>query len=408
MIGEGVLSLLIVETTESKEYFTVSCFGVLTVMGIHVLIFESQPSTSQGHAVYRSLRAQMLFGLLVQILSMALIAFGVCFKIMLTTIVLEETSYESDRRLATTPAVSNDATTALFSGSLTIILITLELMLATHKGAKGVSQGLFKKRDGGDRGIIKKINKPVLALSVFKIGLIVFAGTISQWEKKLTEISIMAFLIIVAMSACRGIGWGLVHKEDEILLMLNTIAKAPKDVADSMNVMKKNVTKQIKRIGSKVSSRTITGALQGFEGVDDLDTSKREGDDDLALQRTEWRSSFRPAWDSSFDCMIVTDRIGIIQYANNTAVNEFRYGSANELVGKDIALLTGGGEAKNHHLYMKKMEDGREPSKLIGQHHSTSEKNGKQRILHACRKDGSEFPCMIGLKSVPGTESIVG
>jgi hypothetical protein len=282
-------------------------------------------------------------------------------------------------------------------------------MLVTHEGAKGTYKRLFKKRDGGDRGIIKKVNKPLLALFVFKIGLIVFAGTISQWEKQLTEISIIAFLIVVAMSACRVIGWGLLHKEDEIRRMLNTIAKAPKDVADSMNVMKKNVTKKIKRIGSKVSSSSIPRSLQGFEGIDDLDTStKREEDDDLSLQPTEWISSFRPAWDSSFDCIIATDRIGIIQYANDTAVNEFRYGSANELVGKDIALLTGGGEAKNHHLYMKKMEDGRELSKLIGQHPSTSEKSGKQRLLHARRKDGSEFPCMIGLKSVPRTANIAG
>lgn len=408
-----MLSLLIVETTESREYFIVSCFGVLTVMGIHILVFESQPSTSQGHAIYRSLRAQMIFGLLVQILSMGLIAFGVCFKIMLTTIVLEEDSYR--RSLAETPAVSNEATTALFSGSLTIILLSLELMLATHKGAKGLYKHHFKKRDGGDLGIIRKVNKPLVALSLIRIGLIVFSGTISQWERELTEIAMIAFFIVAAMSVCRVIGWGLVHKEDEIRLMLKKVVKAPKNAADSMNVMKKHVTKKIKRIGSKVSSSSLSNSWRGaygVEGIDDPDTSTNRDEDDEATQqqqqRAEWRSSFRPAWDSSFDCIVVIDRSGIIQYANSTAVNEFRYDSEEELIGKDIAILTGGGEAKNHHRYMTKMEDGREPSKFIGQDRAATGQDAKQRILHARRKDDSEFPCMIGLKSVPDSELIAG
>ena len=51
MIGEGVLSLLIVETVESKEYFmTVGC-GLLTMIFIHVLKMESEPHDSTKHAL---------------------------------------------------------------------------------------------------------------------------------------------------------------------------------------------------------------------------------------------------------------------------------------------------------------------------------------------------------------------
>lgn len=41
MIGEGILSLLIVEHNESAEYYIIILFGVLTMICIHELTFES-------------------------------------------------------------------------------------------------------------------------------------------------------------------------------------------------------------------------------------------------------------------------------------------------------------------------------------------------------------------------------
>lgn len=41
MIGEGILSLLIVATTESKDYYIITTFGVLTMVFIQILTFES-------------------------------------------------------------------------------------------------------------------------------------------------------------------------------------------------------------------------------------------------------------------------------------------------------------------------------------------------------------------------------
>ena len=43
MIGEGILSLLIVETVEDAEYYLITTFGALTVIFIQVLKFESEP-----------------------------------------------------------------------------------------------------------------------------------------------------------------------------------------------------------------------------------------------------------------------------------------------------------------------------------------------------------------------------
>jgi hypothetical protein len=51
MIGEGVLSLLVVETVEVKEYYEVVLFGMLTMIFIYVLTTESAPSDSSKHAL---------------------------------------------------------------------------------------------------------------------------------------------------------------------------------------------------------------------------------------------------------------------------------------------------------------------------------------------------------------------
>jgi len=51
MIGEGILSLLIIETVETKEYYVVIACGMLTMIFIYVLKTESEPSDSSKHAL---------------------------------------------------------------------------------------------------------------------------------------------------------------------------------------------------------------------------------------------------------------------------------------------------------------------------------------------------------------------
>ena len=51
MIGEGVLPLLIIDTVETRSYFDVVVFGLLTMIFIHVLKTESEPTDSSEHAL---------------------------------------------------------------------------------------------------------------------------------------------------------------------------------------------------------------------------------------------------------------------------------------------------------------------------------------------------------------------
>ena len=87
MIGEGILSLLIVETAEVKDYYIITTFGVITIIFIQILKFESEPSHGDGHAMWRNLLNGMCYSMLIQLLSMALIVFGVTYKVFLKGIV---------------------------------------------------------------------------------------------------------------------------------------------------------------------------------------------------------------------------------------------------------------------------------------------------------------------------------
>ena len=51
MIGEGVLSLLIVEKTHTNDYFVAIVCGLLTMIFIFVLKTESEPHDLSKHAL---------------------------------------------------------------------------------------------------------------------------------------------------------------------------------------------------------------------------------------------------------------------------------------------------------------------------------------------------------------------
>ena len=90
MIGESILSLLIVETVEAKEYYIICLLGCLTVIILQMLKYESEPAHADGHALWRSMTAATVYSGLVQVLSMGLVAFGVSYKLMLKDVLYSE------------------------------------------------------------------------------------------------------------------------------------------------------------------------------------------------------------------------------------------------------------------------------------------------------------------------------
>lgn len=102
--------------------------------------------------------------------------------------------------------------------------------------------------------------------------------------------------------------------------------------------------------------------------------------------------------DCSFDSIIVIDLEGLIVEVNKTAVEEFRYDSKDDIKNLNISALVGGGDASKHGQYLARY---REKGK-------TGSSIGKRRRLLARRKDGTEFACIIGIKTMADSDYLIG
>jgi len=84
MFGESIMSLLIVEgNNESVNHSAKFYSGVLSVIFLAHLHFQSEPHHNEDHALTRSRHSHYLYTLLVPAYSMALISVGVCYKMFL-------------------------------------------------------------------------------------------------------------------------------------------------------------------------------------------------------------------------------------------------------------------------------------------------------------------------------------
>jgi len=388
MIGESVLSLLIVETTESKDYYLIAALGALTVIVLQTLKFESEPSHADGHALWRNMRNATCFSLLIQILSMALIAFGVSYKIFLSSVLVGSSAGDGygSRMLAPAPVVSNEASSILFSVSLTLVLVSLEVMLCTHKGVKKTYMRLFRDMSCWE------LHWPLVIISVFKIAVVLFTATLSLWNTDPTLITICGFFVVTAMAVTRIIGWGFVYHE-------GAIKKFVTGVVDNSQAAARSLKKTIKK---KVSFGVNSGrnSSTGGDSAQDSGEKKSDWDDNTSISSKDSRSINKreDIYEEMFDAVILTDLKGDILKVNQTALEVFRFESKDELVGENISVLVGGGEAEYHDMYLQRF---REKSK-------SSSQIGKQRVLHAKRKDGTEFPCIIGIKKSSNGKYLIG
>ena len=199
----------------------------------------------------------MLYDLLIQVLSMGLIAFGVSYKVMLKTIHKKnekkagyggyaadssygtedksasygdsasynynETSYgadeyngsdsttdsdQSQRFLAPSVATTDKASAALFCGSLTLVLIAIELMTNAHRGTHDNYRHFFHPSQWNEDPRRGKIS---FALFMFKLALIVFTATLSQWLTDPNYVAVSGFCIVLAFACTRIIWWNYIH-----------------------------------------------------------------------------------------------------------------------------------------------------------------------------------------------------
>lgn len=84
MLGECVLSLLIVDTSTTHEYYISFYAGILSVILLTLLHYKSQPKHANNHVLRQSRTRGIVWITLVGFYSAALIAVGVSYKMLMT------------------------------------------------------------------------------------------------------------------------------------------------------------------------------------------------------------------------------------------------------------------------------------------------------------------------------------
>mmetsp|Transcript_20268 Transcript_20268/g.30429 ORF Transcript_20268/g.30429 Transcript_20268/m.30429 type:complete len:631 (-) Transcript_20268:348-2240(-) len=161
MLGESVLSLLIVEISDGvPEFYFTFYVGIVSVILLQYLYFKSQPHHADGHALRRSRLGGTAYAWLIQIYSVALIIVGVSYKMLLNEyqyemkeadeVVYDTTNYSKSssssilgRLLAGGDSESKykmedrrQRIAYFFCASLSVVFACLDLMNLAHNGIK--------------------------------------------------------------------------------------------------------------------------------------------------------------------------------------------------------------------------------------------------------------------------------
>jgi hypothetical protein len=234
LLGESVLSLLIVKYIPSPGYQQVFYCGVVSIALLQYLHFRSQPHRADDHAMRRSRSAGVWFAHVLQLYSIALIVMGTSFKMFLYEQVYEEEGSTTDagakdtghRRTATAASVlfrwlagtanggSSGAQSAIsteeaedkheqdvamfYCISLALVWFCMDVMLLLHRGLK---------KHRGDINRCSWVRCAVVwFLILCRVALVVFMATFWLSEVRPTILSWVGLLCIVLQLVTREAG----------------------------------------------------------------------------------------------------------------------------------------------------------------------------------------------------------
>jgi hypothetical protein len=200
MLGESVLSLLIVDVErEGKEFYTVFYCAILTVILLQLLHFQSQPHEADLHASRRSKNRGVLWSLIQNVYSLALVTLSSSFSFFL--LFSDDSSHRMlQKRILSTEvdeeAVGDEAAN-IFSVSLALVFLSLDIMSLLHLGSEEIRKRCF-------------VNTKVKVFAFFgfivRLGLIIFTATISQWTRNPKHISSIGLLCVFGELTMRKFG----------------------------------------------------------------------------------------------------------------------------------------------------------------------------------------------------------
>jgi hypothetical protein len=212
MLGESVLSLLIVQVVESWEYYQVFLSGLISIILFQYLHFAATPHDPDQHAMRRNSKAGMTFSFLMVVYSIGLVIVGACVKMLLYEIVYQHDDTTSAHRTLLQRVLAGSSSAALrfstqdrqqriahlFSGSVTVVWFCLDGMTFTHIGW-----------DAKKAKYNELTSTPLKVLywvcMLLRLGLLILSATMSQWVTKPTTLSWLGLMGVISQLALRGV-----------------------------------------------------------------------------------------------------------------------------------------------------------------------------------------------------------
>lgn len=218
MLGESVLSLLVVDVSETSQYYKTLFSGIVSITLLEYLHFRSQPHLPEDHAMRRSKEAGITFHYLMTFYSMALVALGTSYKMLLYEVNKEKTystvaADDTEHRRSLFPAGLSRLLAAGAEGSaseydpnrrqnvahwfcisMALVWFCSDAMILVHRGIKDNLSRCRLQTSG-------KLIATGLVLS--RVGLIAWMGTLSQYVTEPEKLAFIGFVGIVLQVVLR-------------------------------------------------------------------------------------------------------------------------------------------------------------------------------------------------------------
>ena len=133
-----------------------------------------------------------------------------------------------------------------FSAFLTIVVLSLELMNATHRDMKTAIGLFFQSSDEGSR----RLNWPVVIVTLLKVGIILFCVTLFVWLSLPDDLAIAGLCVVIALSVTR---------------VLNHIFIDEKEMVEEVTERAVNIAKRAGNIAADGAKRTGSIARDGID-----------------------------------------------------------------------------------------------------------------------------------------------
>lgn len=240
MLGETVLSLLIVGVKEQSDYYKTFYSGILSISMLEYMHFRSQPHHADEHAMRRNKTRGYAYLMLFQLFSAALIILGASYKMLLYEFIYtddgdgaddNEAAKEDHRRMLFAPNTETamhrwlagggggallyepedrqQRSAHLFCGSLAAVFLLSDLLIVVHKGIK---EHMDKCKNNQRSKAAKLLGLP---LTIVRIAVIVFMATLSQYATDGSLIAFVGLVCIVVELMLRVVGTALFKEETE-------------------------------------------------------------------------------------------------------------------------------------------------------------------------------------------------